>query len=825
MKKLRQILVLLLVASFALTASAQSGKLKRGQKLMESLAYNEAIVLYNQVLEDSDDAEAKMNLAEAYRKVNDPANAEFWYGQVVQLPEAKPIHKLYYGMMLQRNGKCDLAEEWYRQYTEINPDDQRGVYLARACDYEEELMQKNQGIYQVRQTDFNSNLDDFSPAFYGDGLVFTSERDRGAAVRREFQWTGNPFLELYYIDAQTSGDEGCNYVYGRPEKFSDDLNSKFHDAAVAFSKDEQEIYFTRNNLIDGKTTESDEGIVKLKVFYAKSEGSGDWGELQSLPFNSDEYNVAHPTLSVDGNTLYFASDMPGGFGGMDLYYSQKESGRWGPPMNLGPTVNTEGHEMFPHMDHGGRLYLASDGHIGLGGLDIYYVIDRGNGDWTQPENLGAPINSIGDDFAVTFNEEGSCGFFSSDRAGGAGRDDVYSFAKTALPVEVYVYDAKTDMPIEGAQVIVACMNNEIRTTGANGKIMFDMKPDECCNFLASYEGYDPNEKEGCTTGLTLNDKLTVEIPLDVESDFELSGTVWDVLADLALDGATVTLENDCGEEVQTMTTGLDGRFNFSLEDDCCYTITATKDDYLAAVEGDICTRDKEESESFQVTLNMSPYTTDPVTLDPTKAFESDYVYRDPSTGIWIDKSTGTPANGEYPDGTVYEKGGLVSGAGPEIGYPNPNDVNGEGNIAIPFLLHVYYDFDESYIRDESESELEKLYTTLEQNPDLIIEIGSHTDARGRDSYNDRLSQRRANSVVKWLVARGIDRSRLVPRGYGESVPVNACANNIPCSEREHQMNRRTEFKVIGCMSCVQEQEVISQPREDVQVDKCRSCPF
>ena len=804
---------------------AQSGKLKRGRQMMENLAYHEAIELYNQVLEDSDVAEAKINLAEAYRKVNDPANAEFWYGQVVQLPEAQAIHKLYYGMMLQQNGKCDIAQKWYQQYTIAVPDDQRGVYLARACDYEEELMQKSAGIYEVTRTDFNSNLDDFSPAFYGDGLVFTSERDRGAAVRREFQWTGNPFLELYYVDASSSGDEGCTYVFGRPEKFSKDLNSKFHDAAVAFSKDEQQIYFTRNNLVDGKTGESDDGIIKLKVFYASSEGEGQWGDLQGLPFNSDEYNVAHPTLSTDGNTLYFASDMPGGYGGMDLYSSELESGRWGIPMNLGPTVNTEGHELFPQFDRSERLYFSSDGHIGLGGLDIYYVTDQGNGDWTMPENIGAPINSIADDFGIAFNENGTCGFFSSDRAGGAGNDDVYSFAKTALPVEVYVYDAKTEEPLEGATVNIGCLN-ETKVTGQNGKILFDMKPNEVCNFLATYEGYDPAEKEGSTLGLTLNDELLVEIPMIPTKAFELTGTTWDNLNQLALESVTVTLENDCGQEVQTFVTGLDGKFSFMLDDDCCYTIRGEREGYFTKSEEGICTRDKEDSEAFLITLDMDAYTTDPTTFDPTKAYENDYTYRDPSTGIWIDATTGLPADGEYPDGKTYEKGGLVGGS-PETGYVSPNDlVDENGQVAVPFLVHVYYDFDESYIRDESEPALQSLIGLLNENADLIIEIGSHTDARGRDSYNNRLSQRRASAVVEYLVERGIPRNRLVPRGYGESVPVNGCANNIPCDEREHQMNRRTEFKVIGCLSCVQEAtEVISQPKQDVRVDECASCPF
>ena len=324
---------------------AQSSKLKRAAKYMEDLNYVGAIELYNQVLENEDNSEAKINIAECYRKISDSENAEYWYGQVVRTPEAEPIHMLYYGQALQRNGKCDLAKEWYTKFVAAVPDDIRGQYLDRACNYEEDLMTKNAGVYQIAHLDFNSNLDDFSPSYYGDGLVFASERDKGSAVNRTHSWTGNPFLELFYVDKkeETAGEgEACgDAMYGRPEKYSSALNSKYHDAAVTFTEDESEIFFTRNNL-EGK---DDEGTIRLKVFSAKSSGENSWGDLQGLPFNSDEYSVAHPTLTPDGNTLYFSSDMPGGFGGMDLYVSKREGGSWGPPINLGPQVNTEANEV------------------------------------------------------------------------------------------------------------------------------------------------------------------------------------------------------------------------------------------------------------------------------------------------------------------------------------------------------------------------------------------------------------------------------------------------------------------------------------------------
>ncbi len=815
---------------------------------MDNLDYIGAIELYNLILEDGDVAVAKINLAEAYRKVNDTPNSEFWYGQVVRLPESEPIHKLYYGMMLQRNGKCDLAKEWYQQYVDLTPDDQRGQLLLRACDYEDELMTKSDGTYEVKEVDFNSHSDDFSPQFYKGGLVFSSERDTNPIIRRTHTWTGNPFLELYYVDMRETGHEdGCgNYVFGRPEKFSNEINSKYHDAGVAFSRNGEEIFFTRNNFLDGKKGFDDDDIMRLKIYYARGEGEGEWGELQSLPFNSNEYSVAHPALSPDGSKLYFTSDMPGGFGGMDLYVSEKENGRWGPPLNLGPEVNTEGHEIFPYASMDGKLYFASDGHIGLGGLDIYFSSQDESGNWKSPENMGYPINTLSDDFGVIFNEEGTCGFFSSDREGGIGKDDIYSFKKTAIPVEVLVYDEKTDLPIEGALVYVSCEGDSV-LTDMEGLVKFDMKLNDCCDLFASMDSYQPNNTKACAKDLTLADQLEIKIPLSRKAEFEIEGIVFDGLTKLPLKGATVTIEDDCGQPlVAPFVTSSTGRYYFKLERDCCYKVKATQSGYFAGIAEDVCTKGLDESETLVENLFLMPTTTAPYNPDEITSTtpggpidghtETDHTYLDPSTRLWMDNDTRLPADGKYEDGRLYEKGILIEDGFPvgHIPSENPADPNHPGEevadgsndpVQIPYLLHIYYNFDQASIRDDAVPELEKLLKLLKENTQYIIEIGSHTDARGSYHYNNRLSQRRADSVVHWLVERGLDRSRLVARGYGEKVNVNDCVNNVPCSEGQHQMNRRTEFKVIGCRDCDKTDEIISKANPKAKVDRCNSCPF
>jgi len=766
--------------------SGQSTKLKKANQNMEALNYQGAIKLYNEVLEKSDDPQAKINIAECYRKVNDANNAEYWYGQVVRLAEVEPVHKLYYGQMLQRNGKCDLAKEWFEKYVNDVPDDMRGQYLLKACDYEDELRTKNGGIFEISHMQFNSNLDDISPTYFKHGLVFASERDRGVAVKRNSGWTGNPFLELFFIEAkQIKGEECGDVMYGRPEKFSKELNTKYHDAAVTFSSNQKKIYFTRNNYSDGKVGKSDEGIVKLKIYTADIKSSAtsgaasEWQNLKGLPFNSDEYSVAHPTLSSDGNRLFFSSNMPGGFGGMDLYISSKEGSRWGPPINLGPSINTEGNEIFPYFHNSGKLYFASDGLIGLGGLDIHFIEDKGNGEWSAVENLGYPINTIADDFSIIFNEEGTCGYFTSDRDGGTGRDDIYSFRKTASPVQILVFDQDTKEPIEGATVVVDCTGNTM-TTGVDGTITIDMKMNECCNFSASMESYVDLAKEACTKDVTIGETVFVEIPMEKELTFTLQGAVFDVITELPVEGVTLTITNDLNDEVQIVVTSDDGLFIFDIEKGACYTIKGEKPNFITAEITDQCTRDLLESTTLQVNLDLQPYRID--------------------AGVARDNA--------------------LKGATTELLGPSGPDENGN----IPYLVHVYYDFNQSYIRDESLPALESLLSMLELNPDFIVELGSHTDARGSFRYNRRLSQRRAESVVRWLTSKGVAKDRLFAVGYGENKNVNNCKNNIPCSEKEHQMNRRTEFKVIGKKG---EMDIIenSRPNPNTRVSVCAGCPF
>lgn len=791
--KLRLLLVLFL---FPACVWSQS-RLIRANNALRELDYMTAIVLYQQVLEKEDSPEAMINLADCYRKINDPENAERWYAQVVQLPQAKAIHRLYYGMMLQTNGKCDQAKTWFAQYLQENPDDARAQFLAGSCERQGELLLKGKDIYAVRNLPFNSNLDDFSPAVVGNTLIFASDRDKGTAIKRTSLWTGNPFSELYRVSFLQHGLQPGDFQYEKPENYSKTLNTRFHEAAVAVSADGQSIYFTRNSFADGKTNRSEDGLVKLKIFVGQwNAASGDWKDVKGMPFNSDEYHVAHPTLSPDGRQLYFSSNMPGGYGGMDLYVSSLNNGQWTAPANLGPVINTEGNEIFPFMAANHRLYFASNGHLGLGGLDIFYATAQQDmGVWNLPVNLGAPVNSTHDDFAITFGNDLSWGFFTSDRSGGVGRDDIYGFQKTAVPVEVLVLDSQTKQPLSG--VTVSNLQSGLSmSTGADGKIAFDMRPSECADFSAAKKGYDGAQTNGCS-GTSTDQAVLIEISLQKQTNYALQGIVFDMADGLPAEGARVTLSNDCGKTTAApIVTGPDGRYKFRLERGCCYKVKAEMQGYITASAEGFCTKGlSSEKVTLKSNLSLQPYRdaegfiVDQAPESTEKAPTGPH-YNDISG--FYENADGSLATFSLGNGLEVQNGVLLAD-----GVPSAPDHATWKRGSEGFLVNLYYDFNEVDFREESLPDLDKLLHTLQENLEIRIEIASHTDARGAPEFNLDFSQRRADRVVQWLIEHGIARERLVARGYGETKPIHPCSDETPCTEAEHQENRRTEFRIVG----------------------------
>jgi outer membrane protein OmpA-like peptidoglycan-associated protein len=767
---------------------------READRAVQNLDYLTAIVFYKQVIErDKDNVEAKLSLADCYRQINDTESAEKWYAETVRSKQAKPVHRLYYGMVLQANGKCEKARAWFAQYAADKPDDVRGQHLAQSCDAKEYLMKTGVGIYSVRPLPFNSAKDDFAPAVHGSQLVFSSDRQGQTALKRTNMFNGSGFSELYTVDFANNHKHPSEFAFKEVKKFGNGLNTKLHEAAAAFSPDQQSIFLTRSNHNNGKTGRSETGQIKLKIYTGSADAQETWNTLQELPFCSDEYNTAHPSLSSDGKRLFFSSNKPGGYGGMDLYVSEWENGRWGMPINVGPSVNTEGNEIFPFIHPDGRLYFASNSHIGLGGLDIYYSVPKGRGDWNNPVNLGAPVNSVADDFAITFPPEGQWGIFSSNRDGGLGGDDLYAFVKSAVPVEVFVFDALSKQPLR--DVLVSNRQSGLNLlTGTDGRVAFDMRLEECIDFQAARKMYEPGQKNGCSIGMRSGQILQVEIPLEKKSDFSVQGIVFDDSQGLPVENAQVTLLNDCKKPVDMVLTGPDGRYRFYLDKNCCYTLKASLESYVSETSESQCTDELPYGEILRTDLTLRLDAAQHSAKQPVASPVSGVRTRFNETLLRYENPDGSPADFDLPNGIRVRNGLVVDEERTRLS-ENTGWSRTTGNIG--YSIKLFYDSDRDVIREESRPDLERLLQTLIANPRLRIEIASHTDARGPDEYNQQLSQRRAQAVVEWLAKNGVSRDRLHAQGYGETLPANGCINGVDCSEAQHQQNRRTEFIILN----------------------------
>lgn len=561
--------------------------------------YADAVEIYKKVLEKyTNHPQATIQLAEAYRKMNQEEEAIKWYKIAVSLEEAPSITKLRYAQLLQKTNQCAIAKIWYERFADENPDDNRGQYLRRACDYTEELKNKNDGVYVISELWFNSDADDFSPSFYEDGLIFTSDRPLETLSQRSAAWDDRPFLNLFKVKIaplDTAALTSCTYMHTKPIVLEEPLNSKFHEGSAVFSPDGKEVFITRSQIAEEGFTPK--GSDRLSLYHAKKLLDR-WTIPEPVSFNGDNFSIAHPALSPDGRYLYFASDLSPNRDDMDLYRVQRYGNgtRWGEIENLGDFINTEGNEAFPTFDAAGRLFFASDGQIGLGGLDIYAAEELEEGIWSIPENMGAPINSTADDFGIIFSQEGTCGYFTSNRQNKNKGDNIYSFSKTTANMQVLVYDDRTNEPLKGVQVRDSCTQN-VFFTNTQGKVVFDMPLERCCTFFAALDGYDKNNIEGCTNRLSSGDQTFIEIPLRQQLTFELTGIVFNQHTGLPLDQANVYLTDECTAHTQTTRTDASGRFTFALQENCCYFIQTTHKDFESKVQEGYCTK-MEESKVF-----------------------------------------------------------------------------------------------------------------------------------------------------------------------------------------------------------------------------------
>lgn len=726
---MRKRILLLLAGCYlsAVAASAQDLRIRKAEEAMQSLQYQEAIRLYEEILSKKPDQALQLSLAEAYRKNQDYERAAAAFAQVQDWAQAAPEYLVQYGRVLMQTESCTAAQPVFDNFIERKPFDPRVNELRDVCAYLSRIRTQNEDIFTVSPAAFNSSFNEMAPAIFGSGLVFASNS----------QSLKGEFLDLFYADNPAED------ASTRP--FAAELNTKLHEATASFSSGLDRMFFTRSR--ETTTPIIDSRIVPLEILTATRQPDGAWSKPEALNLSDPAYSAAHPCLSPDGNRLFFSSDRPGGFGGKDIYYAEWTGTSWAPPVNLGPDINTEGDELYPFLHADNRLFFSSDGHIGLGGIDIFFAEQKTDGAWSPVENMGAPFNSTHDDFALVFSPGGLSGFFSSNREGGAGGDDIYRFQRLFFDLELSVQDAVTGQIIEepGMQSDCTIQGNKLRVA-ANG----------CCDLTASAAGYESARLQICGKDI---DPQYVSSPwpvkLEAEKIYTLSGTVADENTGTPLAGAAIHVFDPAGQLALALVSDQDGRFSSRLPAKTCYSFKVEKGDYFAR------TLDEKVCAQGSTTL----YVLD-VLLQP----------------FWI---SAAQANRQLRGVEPSAKGVFLTGTATGA------------DDKVPFLLQIYYDQFSAFIRQDALPEMERLWKLLEDNPNIVIEISSHTDSRGDKSFNQRLSQKRAENVVKWLIDRGVERKRLVAKGYGESRPVNRCVDGVTCPDSEHQFNRRTEFRVVG----------------------------
>ena len=427
--------VIILIAFLSMIASAsyaQEGKVKKGNKEYDKFAYIDAAKTYERIAEKGyKSADLFQRLGNAYYFNSNLEKAAKWYGELFAMnEEVAPEYYYRYAQSLKSIGQYAKADEMMLQFNKKSSEDLRGKIFNDKQNYMD-IIKANSGRYTIKDAGINSQYSDYGSAYSGNKLIFTSSRDTGNFAQRKHKWSNQYFTNMYSADITPKDEKGViEDSLSVPEKFAKNINSRFHEATPVFTKDGKTMYFTRNNFNNGKKGKDANRITLLKVYKATLIDN-QWKNAEELPFNSDSYSVAHPTLSPDEKTMYFASDMPGTHGQSDLWKVKiNEDGSFGTPENLGVSINTEGKESFPIFTNENELYFATDGHPGLGGLDIFMSRMNADGSFKEPINIGAPANSPQDDFAYLIDTKTRKGFLTSNRDGGKGYDDIYKFLET-----------------------------------------------------------------------------------------------------------------------------------------------------------------------------------------------------------------------------------------------------------------------------------------------------------------------------------------------------------------------------------------------------------
>lgn len=727
---MKKIALTFLSGLIAFSLTAQKSGLREGDRLFKAFNYKEAAEVYSEVVTKyPNHLEANEKLARAYVLAEDYANAEAVYANIVKLPDASAVNRFYYAQALRANGKYEEAEKEYDAFAKANHNDPRAAEFENGAEKRAGL-QENKKEFTVTNFPFNSTESDIAPFYYNGGLLFSSDRAKHHVI------ANGSYYDLFFSNSDSSGTPLSVKKWK-----SKQLKNALHEGPSVFTADGKEVYFTASNRTSGEFKRGKNKAVNLKVYHAVYDTvKNKWVDVLPLPFCSSDYSVAHPAISKDGKRLYFVSDMPGGYGETDIYVSFRDGATWATPINLGKNINTPGRELFPFVSSDNTLYFSSDSRIGLGRLDIYSAT-YSNNTWGNVQNLGVPLNTNFDDFGFIMDSDNLSGYFVSNRDGGLGRDDIYSFAKPS---------SKKDKNIAAQNNLTypPTPNRELRRLAAEKLKTITLDSSATRKVTAQVKAETPKVKvEEPKTETTApkaeakNEVSKVETTApqtEVKTDApkveavapkkEISLSVAVLLSTKALaEGAIVTLTNKATGVQQSGKVTETSVPKFLLEPNQNYELCATKD---------------EGSLRGKYSHPCKTISTQGITSDLAEVIEINYL----ETGLVIKED-------------------------------------------------IHFDVNKWVVKPEEEVWLHKIVKYMQDFPQLEIEMTGHTDCIGDAVYNEYLSTQRLQACLNWLDAKNVDLSRILAVGYGETKPAVNC-ECTKCTPEELQANRRIEIRVM-----------------------------
>jgi outer membrane protein OmpA-like peptidoglycan-associated protein/tetratricopeptide (TPR) repeat protein len=518
MKTLSRYILITFVLAFSFASYAQNGKIQSVKDDYRDFAYvKTSEVLLEVANKGYKSVDLFQKLANSFYFNNQMEEAAKWYGELMAMNEViDPEYYFRYALALKGIKDYEGSDKWMAKFNELKPEDLRGKAFVSKVDYKSTIEDLSRDDIEPINLDFNTEYSDFGTAEYENGIVFASARGGG----RKYRWNEQPYLDLYSVEKMANGS------YGEVTEIEGEVNTKFHESSVAYSPNGKYMYFTRNNFYNLKYKEDTDGVNRLKLYRATLSEDGTWDEIHSIHFNSDDYSVAHPSISLDGKKLYFASDMPGTFGQSDIYAVDiNDDGTLGSPENLGPSINTEGQESFPFINTSGDLYFSSTGFPGLGGLDVFLskeldqILKSGSNKNFVIENVGKPVNSEADDFGYFENLVTKRVYFSSNREGGKGSDDIYTFEIPECEQTVFgtVQDRDTDELLANSTVILydgEGVELQRVTVGDDAAFNFDLDCEQEYLIRGEKETYTSDEKRFTTPKM----KQDLQIQLFLDKD-------------------------------------------------------------------------------------------------------------------------------------------------------------------------------------------------------------------------------------------------------------------------------------------------------------------